>query len=107
PADLSLFVTPPALGAGGVLLAVVALGAAAVACDRALAARAPKARPLAWMAFAIIGSQAAAYAIVVVRFGPISDRCAYGFVLAAALLVAALAQALPDVPPRIATFLPP
>jgi hypothetical protein len=107
PADLSLFVTPPALGTVGALLAGLALAAAALACDRLLAARAPKARPLAWTAFAVIASQAAAYAIVVVRFGPISDRYAYGIVLAAGLLVAALAQAMPDAQPRVAALLPP
>jgi len=107
PGDLSLFVTAPAPGTAGVALVVLVLTAAAVGCDRLLAARAPEARPLAWLAIAIAGAQGAAYAIVVVRFGPISDRYAYGTVLAAAWLLAALAQTLPPLHPRLGAVVPP
>jgi hypothetical protein len=107
PSDLSLFVTAPALGMAGVGLVVLLLAGAALASDRLLAARAPQARPLAWLAIAILGAQGATYAIVVVRFGPISDRYAYGTLLASAWLLAALAQALPAVQPRLGAAVPP
>jgi hypothetical protein len=107
PSDLSLFVTAPALGTAGAVMVMLVLAAAALGCDRLLAGRAPKARPLAWLAIAILGAQGAAYAIVVVRFGPISDRYAYGTVLAAAWLLAALAQAFPPVQARLGAVVPP
>ena len=95
PTDLALQMTPAALGLAGALLVASAFCACAVASDRLLAARAPAMRPLAWAAWAIAATQAAVYAIVVLKFTALSDRYAYGFVLAAAMLGAACAEALP------------
>jgi hypothetical protein len=95
PTDLSLMLTPPSLGLGLAALVVCVFGASVVASDRLLAARAPSMRPLAWAAWALVATQAAVYAIVVLKFTALSDRYAYGFVLAAAMLGAALAESLP------------
>jgi hypothetical protein len=96
PTDLALLVTPPSPGVGPTILVLAAVLAIAVAIDRWLAPRAPALRPLAWAAWGLAASQAAVYAIVVVQLGPISDRYAYGFVVAAALVGAALAQSVPE-----------
>jgi SAM-dependent methyltransferase len=95
PTDLSLLLTPPELGVGLALLVACVFGASVVASDRLLAARAPAMRPLAWAAWALVATQAAVYAIVLLRHWPMSDRYAYGFVLAAAMLGAACAEAIP------------
>ncbi len=95
PTDLSLQVTPPALGLAGAVLVACAFCASAVASDRLLAARAPAMRPLTWAAWAVVATQAAVYAIVVLKWTALSDRYAYGFVLAAAMLGAACAESLP------------
>jgi tetratricopeptide (TPR) repeat protein len=107
PTDLSIYVTAPALGPAAFAIAALALALGAFACDRVLAAHAPGARPAAWLAFAIVSAQAAVYAMVVVTLGPLSDRYAYGTVVAAAFLVTALARATPDALPRVAGLAPP
>jgi hypothetical protein len=108
PTDLALQMTPSALGPGLTALALALFVAAAVAVDRVLARRSAALRPVAWAAWVLMASQAAVYAIVVLQLGPISDRYAYGFVLAASLLGASLAHAaLPALSPggrRIAGF---
>jgi len=101
PTDLALQMTPPALGFAGALLVALAFCAAAVATDRLLAARTPAMRPLAWAAWAITATQAAVYAIVVLKWTALSDRYAYGFVLAAAMLGAACAESLPAARPVV------
>ncbi|HEX8795636.1 MAG TPA: hypothetical protein VF765_32020 [Polyangiaceae bacterium] len=98
PTDLSLMLTPPAFGLALGLLVACALVASVFASDRLLAARAPAMRPLAWAAWALLAGQSALTAIVVLKFTTLSDRYAYGFVLCAAMLGAAMAEALP--PPR-------
>lgn len=106
PVDLSLLITPISLSAGLAAFATLAFAAGAFGVDRVLATRAPKARPLAWTAFVVIATSSAAYSLVVTRFGPLSDRYAYAAVLAAAFLLAALAQALPSSLPPIARLTP-
>jgi protein O-mannosyl-transferase len=98
PTDLSLMLTPPALGLALALLVAVVFSASVVGSDRLIAARAPALRPLAWAAWALVAVQSVLDAIVVLKFTALSDRYAYGFVLCAALLGAAMAEALP--PPR-------
>jgi hypothetical protein len=104
PTDLALMLTPPALGIGlGLLVAIVFFGAVVVS-DRLLTRRAPAMRPLAWAAWALLAAQSALTAIVVLKFASLSDRYAYGFVVCAAMLGAAMAEALP--PPRAALVRP-
>jgi len=95
PTDLSLLLTAPAVGPWLAALVAFAFCAAVVASDRLLAARAPAMRPLAWAAWALTAVQAAVYSILILRHWPVSDRYAYGVVLAAAMLGGALAQAVP------------
>jgi len=100
PTDLAMLVTPSAPGPGLTILVVGMAVAVVAVTDRWLAGRTPALRPVAWAAWALASSQAAVYAIVVLQLGPISDRYAYGFVVAAALLGSALAQAVPAPGPR-------
>lgn len=95
PTDLALLVTPALPGPWAAVLVVGLTGAMLLAVDRWLASHAPALRPVALAAWALAASQAAVYAIVVLHLGPISDRYAYGFVLAAALLGGVLAESVP------------
>lgn len=98
PTDLALMLTPPALGIALAAIVAAVFCAAVVGSDRLLAKRAPATRPLAWAAWGLVAAQSVLNAIVVLKFTSLSDRYAYGFVLCAAMLGAAMAEALP--PPR-------
>jgi hypothetical protein len=106
PTDLALFVTPARLGTALAGLVVVGALACAVGCDRLVSRRALQARPLALTGLLAAAPAIAAGAVVLLQFDTISDRYAYGVVLAAALLGAALFQTVRAPLPRVAAIIP-
>ncbi len=93
PTDLVVDLTLPHVSVPGIVLSFLLLVASPVLVLRALRGKLAARRGLALGALALFWGTAAVHAPVALRFDFVSDRYAYGAVLAAALLGAPLAEA--------------